>query len=136
MNYINVAYIGTQSDKLPEAMLGMTGLLNNMPKSDVQFNAAKASLEQRLRTERSTKSKILFDYYNANKLGLKENLSPKVFEQVKKMELKDVAEFHDKKVKNLNYTTLVMGKKSELNIKELEKYGEVVFLTLEEIFGY
>lgn len=136
LNYINVAYIGTQSDKLPEAMAGMTGLLNNMPKSDVQFNAAKSSLEQRLRTERSTKSKILFDYFNANKLGLKENLSPKVFEQVKKMELRDVAEFHDKKVKNLTYTTMVMGKKDELNIKELEKYGEVVFLRLEEIFGY
>jgi predicted Zn-dependent peptidase len=135
-NYINMAYIGTQSDKLPEAMSGMMNLLTDMPRSDVQFNAAKASLDQRLRTERSNKSGILFDYYAANKLGLKENISAKIFEKVQNMELKDVAEFQNSKVKNLSYTTLVMGNKSELNLKELEKYGEVQFLTMEEIFGY
>ena len=136
LNYINIAYIGTQADKLPEAMSGMTDLLTNMPQSDVQFKAAKASLEQKLRTERSTKSKVLFDFYSANKLGLRENISGKIFENVRKMELKDVAEFHRKNVKNLTYTTLVMGKKSDLNMKELEKYGEVIFLTLTDLFGY
>ena len=135
-NYINMAYIGTQADKLPEAMSGMMSLLTDMPQSDVQFNSAKASLDQRLRTERSTKSGILFDYYAANKLGLNDNIAAKIFDKVKNMDLKSVAEFQKSKVKNLSYTTLVMGKKSELNIKELEKYGEVKFVTLEEIFGY
>ena len=136
MNFINMAYIGTQVDKLPEAMAGMKDLLNNMPQSEVQFKAAKASLEQRLRTERSTKSKILFDYYNANKLGLQDNISSQVFEKVRGIQLNDVVNFHANKVKRLSYTVLVMGKKSDLNIKELEKYGQVNYLSLEDIFGY
>ncbi|MBK8368393.1 MAG: insulinase family protein [Bacteroidetes bacterium] len=39
--YYNFSYIGSQADKLPEAMAGMMNLLNNVPKSDVSFGAAK-----------------------------------------------------------------------------------------------
>jgi len=50
-NFI-LSYIGTQSDKLPEAMSGMTELLNKMPESENVFKSAKESVLQNLRTER------------------------------------------------------------------------------------
>lgn len=134
--FINSASIGTQADKLPEAMAGMMALLREMPKSEVQFKAAKSSVVQRLRTDRINKSWILFDYEDAMRLGLKENLRKYIYDKVQKMELKDVAAFQEKNVKNMVYTTLVLGKKSELDIKTLEKYGEVKFLDLKDVFGY
>ena len=35
-----------------------------------------------------------------------------------------------------DYTILVLGNKDELNINALKEYGEVKFLTLEDVFGY
>jgi hypothetical protein len=39
-------------------------------------------------------------------------------------------------MKGKPYTILVLGKKDGLNIKTLEKYGKVSYLSLEDIFGY
>jgi predicted Zn-dependent peptidase len=46
----NFSYIGSQADKLPEALAGMTSLLNNVPKSDVSFGAAKDAILQNIKT--------------------------------------------------------------------------------------
>jgi len=44
--------------------------------------------------------------------------------------------FQEKYIKGKNYVTLVVGKKKDLNIQSLEKYGDIKYLSLEEIFGY
>ena len=38
--------------------------------------------------------------------------------------------------KNNKYTTLVLGDTTKLDENILSQYGEVKYLTLEEIFGY
>jgi len=76
--FYNFSYIGSQADKLPEAMAGMTNLLNNVPKSDIAFGAAKEAIIQNIKTERINKADILFDYLNAEKFGLKQ-ISEKIF---------------------------------------------------------
>src|SRR5207244_3225150 len=55
-----MAYIGTQADKLPEAMSNMLNLLNDMPESENSYDAAKNSLKQQMQSSRVTKSGILF----------------------------------------------------------------------------
>ena len=42
------SYIGTQADKLGEAMTGMNDLLINMPEAESNMNNAKESIEQKL----------------------------------------------------------------------------------------
>ncbi|MEI6022195.1 MAG: insulinase family protein, partial [Bacteroidota bacterium] len=42
--YYNLSYIGSQADKLAEAMKGLSDLLNEMPKAEASFNAAKESV--------------------------------------------------------------------------------------------
>src|SRR5690606_31826962 len=78
-NYIQ-SYIGTQSDKLPEAMAGMQELLTNMPLADENFNLAKASLRNSISSERITKSSILFDYERAKRLGLDYDIRRDIYE--------------------------------------------------------
>ena len=134
--YVNYAFIGTQSDKLSEAMSGMMQLLREMPRSTVQFEAAKSSSLQKMKTSRITKSGILMDYESARRMGWEKNIRPETLSKLEKMELKDVVQFHENRVKGLKYTTLVVGKKSDLDESVLKKYGEVEYLTLEEIFGF
>jgi predicted Zn-dependent peptidase len=134
--YYITSYIGTQADKLPEAMKGMSDLLNKMPETDVLFDAAKASILQGMRSERITKSAILFSYERARKLGLDYDNRKTVFEQVPNLTLADLRSFQTEYLSNRTYTVMVLGKKTELDLKTLEQYGTVKFLTLKEVFGY
>lgn len=134
--FYNFSYIGSQADKLPEAMAGMMNLLNNVPKSDIAFGAAKEAILQGIKTERINKADILFDYLNAEKFGLKADIRKDVFAKVATMTFDDVKKFQDEKIKNKPASVLVLGKKDLLDIKTLEKYGTVKYLTLKDVFGY
>lgn len=131
-----MAYIGTQADKLPEAMSGMTTLINTMPESSPLFEASKNSVIQKIRTERITKSDVLFNYERAKKLGLDYDIRRKVFENVPKLTLANIKSFQEKYVKDKKYVILVLGNKENLDLKTLESYGEVKFLELRDVFGY
>ena len=135
-SYYQMAYIGTQADKLPEAMKGMFDLLNNMPKAEKKLEAAKKSGLENIRTERITKENILFTYESSKKLGLDYDIRKDIFNKLPQLKMSDVEAFQQKNIMNKNYTLLVLGKKENLNLEILEKYGKVKFLTLEEIFGY
>ncbi|MDQ3046620.1 MAG: insulinase family protein [Bacteroidota bacterium] len=134
-NYV-FSYIGTQADKLPEAMAGMMDLINNMPESPNNLAAAKDFLIQSIRTERITKSGILFSYENAKKLGLDYDIRKDVYNAIPTLTFADIKSFEETHLKNKKYTVLVLGKKENLDMKTLEKYGKVSFLSLEDIFGY
>lgn len=134
-NYV-FSYIGTQADKLPEAMAGMMALIDKMPESENSFKASKEAVLQAIRSERITKSGILFNYERAQKLGLDYDIRKDIYQNVPKMTLTDVKTFEQNHLKNKKYDVLVVGKKENLDIKTLEKYGKVNFLSLEDIFGY
>lgn len=134
-NY-QLSYIGTQADKLPEAMAGMETLLNDMPMAEANLNIARQSIRNSIATERITKSDVLFAYERAKRLGLDYDLRRDVYEQTANMSLADLKKFQEARVKGRPQTILVIGSKDRLNFKELAKYGQVQQLSLKEIFGY
>ncbi|MEO6901733.1 MAG: insulinase family protein [Bacteroidia bacterium] len=134
-NYV-FSYIGTQADKLPEAMNGMMELINDMPESDNNFKASKEAILQGIQSERITKARILFNYEAAQKLGLEYDIRKDIYTQVPALNFTEIKGFENKHVKEKKYTVLVIGNKETLDMKTLEKYGKVTFLSLEDIFGY
>lgn len=130
------AYIGTQADKLPEAMKGMFELMNNLPKSDVTFNTSKNAIIQQIETERITTTNVLFNYLNAQKLGLNEDIRKHIYDNVSSLTFEDIKKFHNSNVKDSKYTIMVLGNRDKLDMETLQKYGKVEFLTLDDIFGY
>lgn len=135
-SHYNIAYIGTQADKLPEAIAGLYELLVNLPSSEITFNSAKENLRQKLNTERITRGGILNSYLAAQKLGLDHDIRKDVYEKFSSISIDDIQKFQSENVKDSKYTILVLGDKNKLDIKTLEKYGNVKYLTLEEVFGY
>ncbi len=131
-----MAYIGCQADKLQEAMAGMVDLLNNMPESEKSFELAKKAALEKIRTERITKSSILFNYETAIKRGVDYDLRKDVYEAAPNMTMADLKAFHEQYIKDGNYNIMVIGKKDGLNMATLESYGPVKELSLEEVFGY
>lgn len=131
-----MSYIATQNDKLPEAMKGMFELLNNMPESEKSFSAAKEAILKQIRTERITKTDVLFAYISNVKMGLDHDMRMDVYNQISSMTMADLKDFQSKLIKNRKYNILVLGKKDKLDINTLQKYGKIQYLDLKEIFGY
>ncbi|NVN95683.1 MAG: insulinase family protein [Bacteroidetes bacterium] len=135
-SYMGISYIATQNDKLNDALAALTSLLNNMPESEKAFTLAKNGIIQKMRTDRITKSDILWQYESAKKLGVDYDLRKDVYAKVPNMTFNDVKTFHTKYIKDKKHTYLVLGDKKEIDFNVLKKYGKVKYLKMEDIFGY
>jgi len=134
-SHYSFSYIGTQTDKLEEAMNGMMDLLKKMPEAESNMESAKKGVIQKIRTERITKSKILSEYQKAEKMGVSNDIRKSVYEAVPNFSMKDLSDFHNSYIKNDNYTIMVLGNKN-LKLDVLKQYGKIKHLTLEDVFGY
>ena len=131
-----MSYIGTQADKLSEAMIGMTELLDVMPEADANMINAKESIEQKIRTERMTKSKVLSEYERHQKLDINHDSRKDVYEAVQNFDMNNLREFHDSHISSGTRVVMVLGSKEDLDLEVLKQYGEIKHLTLEDVFGY
>ena len=50
--------------------------------------------------------------------------------------MNDIKSFHNEFISGNEYTILVLGNKKDLDLNALKEYGEIKFLSLEEVFGY
>ncbi len=134
--YIYRTFIATQNDKMLDAMKAFDEIINNMPESEKAFTLAKEALITRLRTERITKSGVLWSYLNAQDLGLNVDSRKELFEKAQTMTMEDIKAFQQKWVKDRKYVYCVLGDEKDLNMKDLAGYGPIQKLTKEELFGY
>ncbi|PCJ67175.1 MAG: peptidase M16 [Bacteroidetes bacterium] len=130
-----LAYVGTQSDKMKDGIEAMNILLNDLPLEQKNFDNAKQALKQNLETSRILKTSILFNYDNAQKLGLKEDIRKATGKRLESITLDDVKKFHETKVKG-NFTYIVLGDREKIDQDYLSTYGNVKELSLEQLFGY
>ncbi len=134
-NY-NMTHIGTQNDKLIDAMEAFNELLDNMPISELNFDLAKTSLISNYRTARTRKMSIINQYLICEEMGLKTNPAKADYAAIQKMTINDVVNFNKNYIKGQKRVVVVLGNQNEVNLKGLEKYGKITTLSLEEIFGY
>lgn len=134
--YIYTTFIATQNDKLMDAINAFDEIINEMPESKEAFNLAKNGLDSRLRTQRTIKENILWNYLNAKDINLNEDLSKTVYNGMQNLSFEDVRNYQRTKVKNRKYHYFILGDIEDLDIKSLQKIGKVVVLSTEDIFGY
>ncbi len=134
-NYI-VSYIGTQADKLPEALEGISNLMAELPKSPQLFASAQNGILQKISTERLTKTEILFSYEEAIRLGHDHDIRKDIYQGAGSMNLNDIEQFHKSHFNNKKHVMLVLGNKKNLDMATLRKYGTVRELKVDDIFGY
>ena len=134
-NYIN-AYIGTQVDKLPEAVEAVTALLTTMPESEQQFDAAKFSSLKSIESRRVVGQGIFWTHEALKKLGFDYDVNKDIYSQLETMKLSDVRAFFDSHIKGKTYNYLVIGKRSKVNFDALRKLGKVKELSVKDLFGY
>ena len=129
-------YIGTQANKLPQAVNAMDELMANLPQVPAQFeNARNAALKQ-IASGRINRTNIFFNQLNLKKLGIDYDLRKDIYAEIEKLTLADVTNFYNAEVKPLKYNTAIIGKKENLDMVAMSKMGTFTEVSLEEIFGY
>ncbi|RLD53394.1 MAG: insulinase family protein, partial [Bacteroidetes bacterium] len=135
-SYFIYGFVGTQADKLEEATSAMLGLMNNMPRSQKSFDLARESIRKRIETERIIKSRKFWTYQNNLDKGIDYDIRKDVYNYMETITMEEFGDFFNTYIKGNKYSILVIGKKEMLDMKALEKLGDVKELTLKEIFNY
>ena len=128
--------IGTQNDKLIDALSAFDEIINEMPVSENAFNIAKESLISNIRTQRTVRSRVLTSYLNAQRRGLDYDLNKVIYEKVPDLTLDDVVKFQQEYVKAKPHSYGIVGRTGDMDLKGLLRYGTIRPVTTEEIFGY
>jgi len=134
-NYV-VAYVGTQANKLPQAVDALKELMNDMPKAENQFNNSKNAALKKIATRRYTKSSIFFYQLNLKDRGIDYDINRDIYTATEKLTMKDLENFFNSHIKGKHFNVGLIGNKENLDWEAVQSMGDVKELTLEELFGY
>ncbi len=130
------AYIGTQANKMPEAVEAMMDLMTDMPEAEEQFNAAKEAALKKLAAQRITKQNIFWSYERLKRLGIDNDNREEIYNTIKDMTMADLRNFFNENIKGENYNILVIGNKNDIDFQALSKLGVVQEMDIDHLFNY
>jgi len=114
----------------------MNELLNDLPAVENNIQAARMGLKKDIETERITQDGILYNYLDAERKGLSEDIRKTVYNAADKLNYAELKKFHGEFLASKPYTYCIVANEKKVNMTEVEKCGTVKKLSLNEIFGY
>lgn len=129
------AFVGTQANKLKEALEAISALVHDMPEKPKDFEGARTSVLKDLESERITRQDIFWRYERLKRLGIDNDPREAIYNEVKKLTLQDLKNYFEQTIKGDDYTYILIGREQDLPLAELEKYGEVKKLDVNYLFG-
>ena len=130
------SYVATQADKMQDAIEAMSEIMNDMPQAEQQFAQSVEASIKKIQSERVTRSSVYCNYQQALRRGLDYDVRADVYDALQGMTINDLNNFFDEHIADRNYTYLVIGDRSKLDMEYLRSLGSFEELTLEQIFGY
>ncbi|AFU68126.1 zinc-dependent peptidase, peptidase M16 superfamily [Psychroflexus torquis ATCC 700755] len=131
-----MAYVGTQANKLEQAVDAMMELMNDMPEAEEQFNQAKKATLKQIAAERITKSDIFWTFEGLKKRGITNDYREEMYKTIEKMTFDDLKTFFDENIKGQDYNVAVIGNRKDLDFDALGKLGRVKELDIDYLFNY
>jgi predicted Zn-dependent peptidase len=130
------AYVGTQPDKVADALPTLFRLLEDMPVIDAGIEQARLSLIQRVESDRIPPRRLYWEAQDAWDINLEHDILKDIYAKLQTANKQDLLDFHEKHVKDRNYNIMVLGDRENTPLKYLEEFGPLEELSMEELFGY
>ena len=131
-----IGYVGTQSDKVLDALAVYCMLLADMPKNGENIENIRTILRQELFSNHPTfrtKSQRMLAW---NRLGYQIDPAMLQIRQVDKLQFEDIVGYYEKYIKNQPMKILVMGDPKLIDQKALKtRFGKVNKLNTNKIFS-
>lgn len=130
------AYVGTQPDKLRDAVQAFQTILEEMPVSLPQMEHARQSVLKQIAAGRINNAEIYWTWRANREKGFRHDLRQDIYQAIQQAKPEDLLRFHQKHIKGRHYHWMVLGDRDRVDFKYLKTIGKVRELSLEEIFGY
>ena len=128
------SYLGTQSDKTNEAIVAMRGLITDMPEKAEKFNVSKDALIMSRAADYINPRNIPGTVMSWIEMGYDHDPRMETTNYIKETSYNDVEKFYQDKVQNRPIIIMITGNKKDVDMKALEKYGEVRMVKFDEIY--
>ncbi len=130
------AYVGTQPDKLPDAIPALSSIIEAMPLVASKAEQARQALLLRLESERIAPSKIYWEARAVQRLGFRHDLRRDLYRCLQNCSVEELSRFHRQYVRGRAFKYLVLGSRKHIDRAFLESIGPVRELDMEEVFGF
>ena len=116
-----IGYVGTQSDKVNDAISVYMDILSDMPKDSTQLVALKAALKQAAQTAKpSMRGKAsTFEYWQ--RLGYNDDPAKVNAAAIDALTFNDIEKFYEDNIKGKAVTIVLMGDPKKIDLKAIEK---------------
>jgi len=128
------ANIGTQADKLMDAVDGMRGIFASLVENPALFASAKSGLLAGYQSSRTTGWDALMEYREQQRMGYADNPLPHMYKALLGAGLPDVKRAFDKLMRSRFHSIAIVGSADKINLASLRMYGAVRSVTLNDIF--
>ena len=127
---------GTQADKTMSAVALVDSLLQDMPRHDKNFRSARQDLINKLSSDFPSFREMGSTIASQKQNGFTQDINTGKADLLKKATFADMEKFYKENIKNNRQHRVfgIVGNKKKLNLKELEKYGTVVFVKEKDLF--
>lgn len=136
------AFVGTQADKIKEAIPAMNEIIENMPYAQDQIVNAVDAILKKIETDRLTGDKIYWNYRLNKKRGYNTDTRKDTYNFYTKYSvdksslIESFKSFYNENIRKRNYTILVLGDKNKVDLSYLKTLGNYEEQSIDSIFGY
>jgi len=126
--------IGTQTDKTVDALSAFIGLIDDMPASTERFDEATNSLLNRYRTSKINFRGVIGAVRSWKRLGFDTDPRRQRFQQLQEVNMDDLLQFQREHIKQRPKLISIVGDLSILDAEELEQFGTVRQIQVDDLF--
>ncbi len=127
--------IGTQTDKTAEALTAFIDLIDNMPVSTERFEETVNASLNRYRTSKLGFREVLPAVRGWERLGLEGDPRRRRYAELQQASMDDLVEFQRQHVKDRAKLISIVGDLSVIDLAELEPFGRVQQVRVDELFA-
>ena len=126
--------IGTQTDKTVDALGAFIDLIDNMPASTERFDESVNSRLNRYRTSKINFRQVIGAVRSWERLGIEGDPRRQRFQQLQSISLDDLVSFQREHIKDRPKLISIVGDLSIIDVEELEQFGTVKQVQVDELF--
>ncbi|HMN91476.1 MAG TPA: insulinase family protein, partial [Saprospiraceae bacterium] len=130
------AYVGTQPDKISDAVPALLDIIHQMPVVESQIESARLTILKQMESERLSRRQAYWAALSMRDLGFEHSLAPDLYQAIQDSDVLTLTNFHQRFVQGRHFTFLVLGSKEHVNLDYLARFGTLRELSIADVFGY
>ena len=128
--------VGTQKDKTMGAIALVDSLLRHVPIQDISFQTAKQSIVNEICNEYPSFRNIGQAIASHRWKGYTEDSKTGLAQAIQNARMEDMVNYYERQIRDHGKHRVIgiVGDKSKLDLKELEKYGRIIMVQKSDLF--